>query len=207
MLSNDAHAESWVEAFAHFDYKVRYDDVRQLIGMGGDKLMPKLVPGLDNESGVGKEISQFRTKLFLDRYAPKLQSAPGSRLLVEHMLQKSLKLMIASSAKEDELQTLLKAARVDDLLKEATTSSDADNSKPDPDIVHAALGKIGLPPQQVLMLGDTPYDIDAAGKAGVRLAAVRTGGWKDSELEGAIVIYDDCEDILAHYDDSPFALI
>lgn len=197
VLSNDAHAQSWVEAFAHFGYEVTFAKVRSLIGMGGDKLIPTLVSQLSSETGVGKEISEVRSQLFLQEYASKLKPAPGSRDLVQKMLRGGLKLMVASSAKEKELDKLLKAAGVDDLLREATTSDDADNSKPDPDIVHAALTKIGLPPEQVIMIGDTPYDIEAAGKAGVRVVAVRCGGWSDKDLEGAVAIYDDPADIMA----------
>jgi len=206
VLSNDAHARAWVEALEHFGHTITYDDVRWLVGMGGDKVLPRLVPGLESESGQGKRISQYRTKIFLDKYVSTLEPTPGSRALVEKLKQSDLKLMVASSAKKEELNDLLKAARVDDLLKQATTSADADNSKPDPDIIHAALGKIGLPPQEVLMIGDTPYDIEAAGKAGVRMVAVRSGGWKDKDLEGAIAIYDHPADIVEHYETSLFNL-
>jgi phosphoglycolate phosphatase-like HAD superfamily hydrolase len=100
---------------------------------------------------------------------------------------------------------LLKAAQVDDLLDkdEATTSSDAEASKPAPDIVEAALSKLKLEPSEVLMLADTPYDIKSAQGAGVRMIAVRCGGFDDEQLAGAIAIYDDPADLLAHYADSP----
>lgn len=205
VLSNDAHAEAWVKAFAYYGYKIAYDEVRRLVGMGGDKIIPKLVPGLNNESGMGKKITTFRTKLFQDEYAPKLEAAPGSRELVEKLQDEGYKLMVASSAKEEELENLLKAAQVNDLLTEAATSGDAEQSKPDPDIVHAALEKIGLPPEQVIMIGDTPYDIEAAERAGVQLIAVRCGGWGDKDLVGAVRIFDDPADLAAHFDKSVFA--
>ncbi len=203
VLSNDAHARSWVAAFAHFDYEIAYYKVRRLIGMGGDKLMPQLVPGLESESENGQQISNYRSKIFLDKYALKLKPAPGSRALIKRLQKDGLKLMIASSAKDKELKSLLQAAHVDDLLREATTSDDVDNSKPDPDIVHAALTKIGLPPQQVLMLGDTPYDLEAVSKAGLALIALRCGGWNDKDLAGALAMYNDPADLLDHYETSP----
>ncbi|MES2971677.1 MAG: HAD family hydrolase [Patescibacteria group bacterium] len=204
-LSNDAHAEAWVKAFAQFGHSISFEQVRPLIGMGGDKIIPRLAPDLNSESGTGKDISNLRTKIFQKEYVASLQPAPGSRELVKRLLNHGLKLMIASSAKEEELDNLLKAAQVDDLLKEATTSGDADNSKPDPDIVHAALAKMGLPPEQVVMIGDTAYDIEAAGRAGVRLVAVRCGGWQDKDLDGAVAIYDDPTDILNNFEASLFA--
>lgn len=206
VLSNDAHAHAWVEALECFGHNIAYGDVRWLVGMGGDKVLPRLVPGLESESEQGKRISQYRTKIFLGKYVPKLKPTPGSRALVEKLKTSGFKLMIASSANKEELGDLLHAAKVDDLLKKATTSTDADSSKPDPDIVHAALKKIGLPAGQVLMIGDTPYDIEAAGKAGVRMVAVRSGGWKDKDLEGAIAIYDHPADIVEHYETSLFNL-
>lgn len=203
-LSNDAHARSWIEAFKRYGYDVKYEDVRPLIGMGGDKLIPKLVSTLNNETGQGKQIGDYRTKLFLAKYAPKLRPAPGSRELVERLLSDDFKLIVASSAKEEELDSLLKAAKVDDLLHKATSSSDVDNSKPEPDIVHAALDKLKLSAKETLIIGDTPYDLEAASQARVGLVAVRCGGWSNKDLTGSVAIYDDPADILAHYDVSPF---
>lgn len=202
VLSNDAHARAWVEAFTEHGYAFPFDRVRPLMGMGGDKLVPALVPDLSSTDGVGKQIADRRKEIFLARYAPTLQPAPGARALVEHMRSCSLRLVVASSAKCDELATLLEAAQVVDLLDEHVTASDAKESKPAPDVVGVALDKIGLPPGQVVMLGDTLFDIESAGKVGVRTLAVRCGGTADSRLAGAIAIYDDPADLLAHYDTS-----
>ncbi len=185
VLSNDAHAHAWVESFEHHGYTVTFDQVRPLIGMGGDQLMPKLVSELYTESGTGKQIGDYRNKLFLDKYAPNLHAAPGSRELVRRFQQDGHKLIAASSASKTTLGSLLKAAQVEDLLREATTSSEADNSKPEPDIVVAALEKIGMLPEQTFMIGDTPYDLEAATHAGVKLVAVRCGGWSDADLAGS----------------------
>jgi phosphoglycolate phosphatase-like HAD superfamily hydrolase len=118
------------------------------------------------------------------------------------MLDDGLKLTIATSAEGSELDTLLQKAGVGDLIDHTTTSDDAKSSKPDPDIIQAALKKSGLKPDQVLMLGDTPFDIQSAEKAGVRSIALRTGG-HDDDLQGAVAVYDTPEDFLAQYDDSP----
>jgi HAD superfamily hydrolase (TIGR01549 family) len=205
LLSNDLHAHSWVEAFAAHGYDIPYEDVRPLIGMGGDKLITKLRPELNDESGPGKEISNTRKKLLMEKYMSQFQAAPGSRELVERLLRDGYKLVVATSAEEEELEDLLKASRIADLLEEKTTSSDAEQSKPDPDIVQAALDKTGFPPEQVLMLGDTPYDVQAAQHCGIGLVAVRCGGWSDADLAGAVAIYDDPADLLNNYDTSPFA--
>lgn len=203
VLSNDAHAHAWVEAFADSGYEVPFEKVRPLIGMGGDQVLPKLVPGLNDKEGEGKAISQKRKELMLNRYAPTLASTNGSRQLLLHMQQAGLQLLIASSATSEELKLLLKAAQIDDLQLDATTKDDVEASKPAPDIVEAALSKLKMEPNQVVMLADTPYDIQSAGECGVGVIAVRSGGFDDSLLEGAIAIYNDPADLLAHYTSSP----
>lgn len=202
--SNDAHARAWVDAFSQFGWQMSFYQIKWMIGMGGDKLLAHLVPAMSDEGGIGKVIASRRKKIFLDQYAPLLKPTPGSRALVQCLKDKGFKLVIATSAKSQELQTLLKKAEVDGLFDEATTASDVNQSKPDPDVVQSALKQIGLPPEKVLMVGDTPYDVQAAERAGVGVVAVRSGGWDDESLEGAVAIYDNPGDILAHLDDSPF---
>jgi HAD superfamily hydrolase (TIGR01509 family) len=202
--SNDAHAEAWVEALAAEGVRVSFAEVRPLIGMGGDKLLERLV-GWSEESPEGKRTSDRRREIFEQRYVPALRPTPGARRLLERFRDQGLRMIVASSAKEDELGALLEAAGAADLVEERTSSDDAENSKPDPDIVARALERIGLGASEVLMLGDTPWDVEAADQVGVDTVAVRSGGWGDDELTGAVAIYDHPADILAHYDDSPFA--
>ncbi|MEG4206796.1 HAD family hydrolase [Microcoleus sp. Pol7_A1] len=202
VLSNDAHAQAWVESFAAYGYEVPFEKVRPLIGMRGDKVIPKMVSGLSDEAGDGKKIAQRRKELIINRFAPELSPTPGSRDLLLKMQQEGLRLIIATSATSEELSDLLKAAQVDDLLDEAATSSDAEASKPEPDIVEAALSKLKLEASQTVMLADTPYDIEAAGKCGVPVIAFRCGGFDDASLANAAEIYDHPADLLAHYDDS-----
>lgn len=203
VLSNDAHAQAWVEAFADYGYEIEFEKVRPLIGMGGDKVIPKLVSELDSEEGVGKQISERRKELIINKFSSDLVCTNGSRELVQKMKDSGLHLIIASSATSQEMDVLLKIARVEDLVPEQTTSSDAENSKPAPDIVEVALQKADLEPEKVVMLADTPYDIESAGKAGVGVIAFRSGGFSDQELAGAIAIYDDPADLLRQYDRSP----
>jgi HAD superfamily hydrolase (TIGR01509 family) len=203
VLSNDAHAQAWVDAYAAYGYEVSFAKVRSLIGMGGDQLMPQVTPGLTKDEGDGKAISERRKELMINRYGPTLPPAKGARQLIQRLKDDGLRLIIASSATSQELEVLLKSASIDDLIDEVTSSSDAEASKPAPDIVEAALNKLQMQPDQVLMLGDTPYDIQSADAAGVGVIAVRCGGFDDAALAGAKAIYDDPADLLAHYDDSP----
>jgi HAD superfamily hydrolase (TIGR01509 family) len=191
-----------VETLRAFRFDVEFDRVRPLIGMGADKLLPAAV-GLDSESPIGKEMVEHRGALFLQKYAPRLRPTPGSRALVERIRADGMTCVVATSANEEELKPLLKAAQVDDLMDAKTSSDDAESSKPDPDIVVAAIERSSFPPEHLIMLGDTPYDVEAAQRAGVRIIALRCGGWSDAALVGAIRIYDTPKELLSEYDQSP----
>jgi HAD superfamily hydrolase (TIGR01509 family) len=199
--SNDAHADSWAEVFSEAGYDVPFDVVRPLIGMGGDKLLPKTI-GIESDSAEGKRLSATRWKLFKEKYVPALKPLDGARALVQRIRNDALATVIATSAQRDELHVLLRAAEVADLMEEEATSSDAERSKPDPDIVQAAVNKSGLPREQLVMIGDTPYDVEAAVRAGVPIIAFRSGGWLDSKLAGSSAIYDGPADLLANYETS-----
>ena len=202
--SNDAHARAWVEALAEQGIEVPFAKVRRLIGMGGDKLLPRAC-GIEEDTPRGRKVSERRRELFVQRYLPSLHAFVGSKDLLRHMRSEGLKLVVASSARKEELQGLLKICGADELTEDQTSSDDAEKSKPDPDIVHVALEKIGLRAAEVVMLGDTPYDIEAAGRAGVGVIALRCGGWDAADLGGALAIYEGPADLLARYDSSPLA--
>jgi HAD superfamily hydrolase (TIGR01509 family) len=199
--SNDAHAQSWVDTFREAGYDVPFEKVRPLIGMGGDKLLPKTI-GISRDSDEGKKLSERRGKIFHSNYLPDLRPLPGARELVLRVKRDGLKAIVATSAKDDELKGLLKAAHVDDLMEEKATASDAKRSKPDPDIVQAAIDESGLSQDNLVMIGDTPYDVEAAARAGVRAIGFLSGGWTREALNGAAEIYDGPADLLAHYDTS-----
>jgi HAD superfamily hydrolase (TIGR01509 family) len=205
VLSVDAHARAWSEALAEAGYAVPPERVRPLIGMGGDRVLPRLVPELNDREDPGRSVAERRREIFLERHARRLQAAPGSRELLERMKLDGLRLVAATSAKPDELAALLKAAGAEDLIEGATTADDAESSKPAPDIVEAALERSGLRPAEVLMLGDTPYDIESARKAGVGVVALRCGGFPEATLDGAVAVYDDPAHLLREYERSPFS--
>ena len=199
--SNDAHAKSWVEAFADHGFKADFQKVRPLIGMGGDNLMP-LAIGIQSESELGGKIEKRRGEIFLQKYFSSLKPFPKSRELLCHMQSSGLELTVASSSDQDGLKRLLKQAGIADLIEQKTSADDAQNSKPEPDIVKAALRKSGRTADNAIMLGDTPYDISAAARCGVVCIALRCGGWDDKALAGAVEIYDDPAHLLANYDRS-----
>ena len=203
--SNDAHARSWVDALEEQGYFVAVEKVRPLIGMGGDKVLPELI-GLAEDSIKGRAISKRRGEIFRTRYLPSLRPFPKVGDLVARLEHDGDAIAVASSASEKDLAALLDKAGLRHLLDDAASKDDAERSKPDPDVVHAALDRLHLPPEAVVMVGDTPYDVEAAALAGVRAIALRSGGcWTDADFAGAAAIYDDAADLLAHLDESPLA--
>ena len=204
--SNDAHARAWVEAFAEHGITVPFEKVRRAIGMGGDKLMPH-VAGIDEDSEQGREIGQRRGEVFKRAYLPHLKPFPRVRELLERFRADDLRLTVASSAKDDELDALLQVAGVADLIHAQTSSDEADRSKPDPDIVHAAIARVKCPHDRIVMLGDTPYDVSAATRAGIAIVALECGGWTAAELRGARAVYLAPADLLERYESSPFAIL
>ena len=203
--SNDAHAAAWAEALRDFGIERDVDVVRPLIGMGGDKLLPRLA-GVSADSERGRRIVARRAERFRDTYLDHLSPFPCVRELFERLRQDGVRLAIASSAQQDELEALLEVANVRDLVDRRTSTSagDVDASKPDPDVVRAALARLGVPPSDAIMVGDTPYDIEAARRADLGAIAFRCGGWADRELEDAISIYDGPREMLADYDSHPW---
>lgn len=164
--SNDFHAHAWVQALSDFGYVVSFDEVKPLIGMGGDKLMPKLIR-IESESPKGQKIGKRRWDLFKRHYLDKVGPMDGARELIAELKERRYSLAIATSGKKEELDLLLDAAGLNGLIDLITTSDDAEASKPDPEIVLAALFKLGVPKNQAVMVGDTPYDIEAANRAGL----------------------------------------
>ncbi|HEU0053651.1 MAG TPA: HAD family hydrolase [Longimicrobium sp.] len=203
--TNDAHAHAWVDACAEAGIEISFGQARVLIGMGGDKVTPELT-GFTEESETGKKIKERRGEIFRERYLPSCLPFPRARELLERMKAEGLALVVATSASADDMEVLLKRIGVEDLIEERASSSDAEESKPDPDLVLAALRPVGVEPTDAVMLGDTPYDIEAAHRAGAHAVALRCGGWwSDEKLWGAAALYDDPADLLARYDQSPLA--
>jgi len=201
--SNDAHAHAWVQAMEEQGYNVSFETVRPLIGMGGDKVLPQTL-GIAKDTEEGKRISQRRKEIFRQRYVPHLRAFPGARELLERMHEQALKLLIATSAEPDEVQALLRVIgpHVDRWFSDIISAQEASHSKPDPDVISVAVERSGSSPQELVMIGDTPYDIEAAAKVNIKTIAFRCGGFRDEDLARAMMIYDGPTDLLARYDTS-----
>ena len=203
--SNWLHAAAWKDAFQVADLTVDLEEIRRQIGKGGDELIPVFVPWWKRDA-VQKPLEAYRKQLFLDKYMARVKPFPGVRELLLRMQQQGIRISIASSADQEQLDAYLKIANIEDLVEENSSADDAEQSKPHPDIFQATLKKLKLNPNDVLALGDTPYDVEAAGKAGIWTVGVTTGGWSKQDLEfaGCVEVYKDVADILQNFDSSVF---
>jgi HAD superfamily hydrolase (TIGR01509 family) len=206
--SVDLHARAWQEAFEKFGRKIPFEQIRSQIGKGGDQLLPVFLSEAEVKD-IGKELSDYRSRLFKDKYLSEVKPFPGVRELFQEIKRRGKRLALASSAKGDELKTFEEIANIQDLVEVETSSADAKRSKPHPDIFEAALDRLGkgFNPQQAVVVGDSPHDAEAAGKAGLRTIGVLCGGFAEKDLRaaGCVAIYQGPEDLLRHYDQSLLA--
>lgn len=201
--SVDLHAKAWVEAFRHFGVETEEPEVRRQIGKGGDQLMPVFL-SQERIEREGKEIETYRSDLFKREYLDKVRPFPGVRPLFERMRQAGLTIALASSGKKDEVKHYQDLLGIADLVDVATSSDDADRSKPHPDIFQAAIAKLpGIAPTEMIVVGDTPYDAEAAARAGLHTIGVLCGGFPESDLKaaGCIVVLRDPKHLIEAFDD------
>lgn len=206
--SNDLHVEAWREAFRCYGKELAFDDVHGQMGKGGDQLMPVFC-SREELGKFGEELEKRRGELFKSDYLPRVRPFPRVRELFERVRTDGLQVALATSAKEEELARHKKSLRVEDLLEAAASADDAERSKPHPDIFQAALaGLKGVAPGEAVVVGDTPYDVQAAAKAGMRTVGLLSGGFTEETLReaGAVAVYRDISDLLDNYEESPLAV-
>jgi phosphoglycolate phosphatase-like HAD superfamily hydrolase len=202
--SNDAHAYAWVDTLAEYSFEVDFARVRKLIGMGGDRLIEALT-GIAKDSPVAKRIGERRSQIFRERWLAKVTPLDGARELVLRLRAEGYQYAIASAARDEELAPLLELAGITDLVPCRTTSSDVPESKPDPATIEAALRCVSVDRSRVVMIGDTPYDLEASRGAGVDMIGFTSGGWSGEALAGAVAIYAGPASLLASWKQSPLA--
>src|SRR4051812_22239899 len=203
--SVDLHARAWQEAFEHFGYVFSFERIRSQIGKGGDQLLPVFLSEEEQKSK-GEEIKDYRSKLFKEKYLDQVKPFPGVRDLFLKIKSHGQKRALASSAKGDEINVFARIAGVEDLLDSASSSADAERSKPHPDIFEATLAKLGnsVDRSSVVVVGDSPHDAEAARKAGLRMVGVLCGGFAEQDLRkaGAEQIYAGPEDLFHRYEET-----
>jgi HAD superfamily hydrolase (TIGR01549 family) len=202
-----SHAESWVRAFAHFGVSADLAEVRNQIGKGADRLMPEFLPNDISESCM-KEIEQYRAALFKREYLGKVKGFPKVRELFQRIRSNGQKIVLASSCTQAEIGRYKDIADIADLVDCEATSDDADCSKPAPDIFLMALRRIApITASEAVVVGDSPFDAEAARRAGIAFVGVRCGGFDEQQLRqpGCLALFDDPADLLLRFDSSPLA--
>jgi HAD superfamily hydrolase (TIGR01549 family) len=198
--SNDFHARAWEKAFAANGKAVAFQNIRSHMGKGLDQLLPEFL-NADEIERLGKAISDLRGEIFKREYLPQVRPFPKVRELFKRIREKGARIALASSAKKQEVEDYKIIAQIDDLVEKSTSSEDADKSKPQPDVFHAAMAQLGNPEREsVLVVGDTPYDSLAAVKARLPVIGVLCGGFSEKVLRsnGCRAVYRDPADLLEH---------
>jgi HAD superfamily hydrolase (TIGR01509 family) len=205
--SNWLHAEAWQRAFAEMGIVLDCEEIRRQIGKGGDELIPVFVPWWKRDA-VEEPLKRYREWIFREDFLGQVKALPKVREFAEELNRLGIRFALASSSKKADLQDYKRIMRVEDLLDEATSADDVDRAKPHPDVFSAALKRLRLQAKDCIAVGDTPYDAEAAGKAGLRTIGVETGGWTHHELidAGCVEVYASVAELLERIDESAIAL-
>lgn len=202
--SNDLHVLAWEHAFASIGARFDRATIHSQIGKGTDMLVPTLIPDADAE--LMERLGEAHRALFKGELLEQVKPFPGAHDLLARAHAAGQTVVLASSASAAEVDHYLDLLDARELVNATTSSGDVEHTKPAPDIFRAALKKVApLTPDEVLVVGDSPYDVEAAAACGIATVALRSGGFPDAVLHqaGAFAIYDDVAALLADYDHSP----
>jgi HAD superfamily hydrolase (TIGR01509 family) len=203
--TNYHHAIAWYRAFRRFEITLALWRIHRHIGMGGDQLVTALTDErIERERGDG--IRAAETELYLE-LIDEVEPMDGAHELICELGRREHIVVLASSAKQDEVDHYLDLLDARELADAWTTSADVEATKPEPDLVNAALERVGGSPEDAVMVGDTPWDVHAARDAGVDTVAVLSGGFAIEELResGAVSVFESVAELLEGLDDTPLA--
>jgi HAD superfamily hydrolase (TIGR01509 family) len=194
--TNYQHAVAWYRAFRQNEIVLPVWRIHRHIGMGGDQLISALTDD-ETEKHKGDEIRAAEKALYM-AMIDEVEPMDGARDLIARLKDADRSVVLASSAKEDEVEHYLDLLDARELADDWTTSADVEATKPAPDLVQAALDKAGAGPDDAVMLGDTPWDCQAARRAGVETVTLMTGGFSEQELReaGAVAVFESIPDLL-----------
>jgi HAD superfamily hydrolase (TIGR01509 family) len=201
--TNYHHAVAWFRAFRQFGFVLPLWRIHRSIGMGGDQLVAALAgEGFDAEQGDDVRAAE---KVLYAELIGEVQPLEGARKLIEDLKGNGHTVVLASSAKSDELEHYLTLLDARSLADDWTDSSDVEKTKPEPDLLLAALEKVGGDAKDAVMIGDSVWDCRAAERAGVRSVGVLTGGFSEEELTeaGASKVYRSVDDLRQSLDETP----
>jgi HAD superfamily hydrolase (TIGR01549 family) len=201
--TNYQHALAWYRAFRRHGLTLQLWRIHRHIGMGGDHLVAALA-GRPVEEELGDDIRSTEKEIYKS-LIDEVEPMEGSRELLVELKRRGHSVVLASSAKEEEVEHYLDLLQVRDVIDARTSSADVSTTKPAPDLIEAALERVGG--GDAIMLGDSTFDCEAAGNAGVKTIGVLTGGFSEQELRdaGAIAVFASIDDLRRHLDETPLA--
>lgn len=203
--SVDQHAWAWVRAFQQQGLDFSFAEVRHEIGKGSDQLLPDFLDSA-TQARIGDVVTDAQSAIFKRDYMDSLKPFAGVRALFERLHAEGIRCVLGSSGQAGELARKVELCGIGDLVDASTSADDAEHSKPRPDIFLAALKKIDpIGAEAAVVIGDTPYDAQAALGAGLRTIGVLSGGFAEAELReaGCIAVYRDVAELLAQLPQSP----
>ena len=202
--TNHLHVEAWQRAFREHGHDFTREQIHGQVGKGGDNLVPSLLPDASEEER--DAIDDRHGEIYKGELMPTARPFPRASDLLRRTKDEGLKVVLASSAGGEEIDHYV-GLLGEDVISFTTGKDDVEASKPCPDIFEAALRKGGLKPDEAIVIGDTPYDVIAAKRAGLECIAVLSGGFAEAELRGAgaMAVYQDAADLLDHWDELPVA--
>jgi HAD superfamily hydrolase (TIGR01509 family) len=202
--TNYHHAVAWFRAFRRHFLTLPVWRIHRHIGMGGDQLVAALA-GDEVEERLGDSIRDAESELYRELIG-EVQAMEGSRKLIEELKKAGNVVVLASSAKEWEVEHYLELLDAKELVDAWTTSADVERTKPEPDLVHAALDKAGGE-GDAMLIGDTVWDVEAAARAGIETLAVLTGGFSEAELReaGAKDVFTSVEELRRSLVETPLS--
>jgi HAD superfamily hydrolase (TIGR01549 family) len=202
--TNYHHAIAWFRAFRRHFLTLPVWRIHRHIGMGGDQLVAALA-GDEVEERLGDSVRDAESELYRE-LIDEVQVMEGSRKLIEELKQAGNVVVLASSAKDWEVEHYLELLDAKELVDAWTTSADVERTKPQPDLVHAALDKAGGE-GDAMLIGDTVWDVEAAARAGVETLAVLTGGFSEAELReaGAKDVFTSVEELRRSLVETPLS--
>jgi len=203
--SNDAHVEAWQRAFAASGYSFSRTEIHAQVGKGGDNLVPSLLPDVPAE--IQERLADREGEIYKREFMPLVEPFEGVREVLKRLAERGHTLVLASSASGAEVDYYVDLLDADGLITGTTSKDDVRHSKPCPDIFAAALELTGGAAAAAIVVGDTPYDVLAARRAGIDAVAVLSGGFPQDELEACcpLAIYESVAELERHYEDSPLA--
>jgi HAD superfamily hydrolase (TIGR01509 family) len=204
--SSYVHVSAWMQALRAVGHPVDAWRIHRGQGMGSSELLATLLGEAAEQ--VGAQAKQHHSERY-QQASDQLRVFDGARDLVAAVAQRGARVVLATSAAPDELELLRSILDIDDAVAEITAAEDVQAAKPEPDLIHVALQRAGVTADRAVYVGDTVWDVQACGKAGVVCVGMRSGGISASELTeaGAVAVYDDCRALLRELDTSPLAAL